>query len=212
MVVRFLLLGNQSCQIAACKPLVRPRKGTVLYMTTPILPHNHGDIHNVLEAMPSKDTCADMASAFKQLCDGTRLQIFWLLCHSEECVLNISAAIGMSAPAVSHHLRCLKDAGLITGSRHGKEVHYHIANTTQAALLHHFVDSYLHTSCPGEFDSHGISHSHVCDSHVDHLHVYDSHVCDSHESDLQSDSNHAHNHTHSQSSCTCGCSKEDSHE
>ena len=48
----------------------------VIYMTTPILPHNHGDIHNVLEAMPSKDTCADMASAFKQLCDGTRLQIF----------------------------------------------------------------------------------------------------------------------------------------
>ena len=105
----------------------------VIYMTTPILPHNHGDIHNVLEAMPSKDTCADMASAFKQLCDGTRLQIFWLLCHSEECVLNISAAVGMSAPAVSHHLRCLKDAGLITGNRHGKEVHYHIASTTHAA-------------------------------------------------------------------------------
>lgn len=137
----------------------RLRKGMVIYMTTPILPHNHGDIHNVLEAMPSKDTCADMASAFKQLCDGTRLQIFWLLCHSEECVLNISAAVGMSAPAVSHHLRCLKDAGLITGNRHGKEVHYHIASTTQAALLHHFVDSYLHTSCPGEFDSQGISHS-----------------------------------------------------
>ena len=53
----------------------------------------------------------------------------------------------------------VKDAGLITGNRHGKEVHYHIASTTQAALLHHFVDSYLHTSCPGEFDSQGISHS-----------------------------------------------------
>ena len=89
----------------------------------------------------------------------SRVRIFWLLCHSEECVLNISAAVGMSAPAVSHHLRCLKDAGLITGNRHGKEVHYHIASTTQAALLHHFVDSYLHTSCPGEFDSQGISHS-----------------------------------------------------
>ena len=53
----------------------------------------------------------------------------------------------------------VKDAGLITGNRHGQEVHYHIASTTQAALLHHFVDSYLHTSCPGEFDSQGISHS-----------------------------------------------------
>lgn len=201
MVVRFLPLSNQSCQIAVCGASVRLQKGTVLYMTTPILPHNHGDIHNVLEAMPSKDTCADMASAFKQLCDGTRLQIFWLLCHSEECVLNISAAIGMSAPAVSHHLRCLKDAGLITGSRHGKEVHYHIANTTQAALLHHFVDSYLHTSCPSEFDSHGISHSHVCDSHADH-----SHTDVSHESNAQSGSNPAHSH------CTCGYKKEVSNE
>lgn len=117
-------------------------------MTTPHLPHDHGDIQNVLEAMPSKDTCVEMADAFKQLCDGTRLQIFWLLCHSEECVLNICAAVGMSAPAVSHHLRCLKNAGLISGTRHGKEVHYHIAATTQAQLLHHFVDSLLQTSCP----------------------------------------------------------------
>ena len=162
-------------------------------MTTPILPHNHGAIHNVLEAMPSKYTCADMASAFKQLCDGTRLQIFWLLCHSEECVLNISAAIGMSAPAVSHHLRCLKDAGLITGSRHGKEVHYHIANTTQAALLHHFVDSYLHTSCPGEFDSHGISHSHVCDTHGDsHANAVTQETCPCGCTDTSIDHTHDH--------------------
>lgn len=158
---------NQSCQILCLRPVRQARKGIKRVMTTPILPHNHGDIHNVLEAMPSKDTCADMASAFKQLCDGTRLQIFWLLCHSEECVLNISAAVGMSAPAVSHHLRCLKDAGLITGSRHGKEVHYHIASTTQAALLHHFVDSYLHINCPGEFDCHGISHVHADGEHTD---------------------------------------------
>ena len=88
----------------------RLRKGMVIYMTTPILPHNHGDIHNVLEAMPSKDTCADMASAFKQLCDGTRLQIFWLLCHSEECVLNISAAeCSRCLPSPALSKRCRAD-------------------------------------------------------------------------------------------------------
>ena len=104
-----------------------------------------------------------MASAFKQLCDGTRLQIFWLLCHSEECVLNISAAVGMSAPAVSHHLRCLKDAGLITGNRHGKEVHYHIASTTQAALLHHLLTATCIPAVPvnltvREFHTHRTEH------------------------------------------------------
>ena len=124
------------------------------------LPHNHGGVfERGKEKMPGTEEFSTVADVFKKLDDPSRLKIFWLLCHSEECVLNISAAVGMSAPAVSHHLRCLKDAGLITGNRHGKEVHYHIASTTQAALLHHFVDSYLHTSCPGEFDSQGISHS-----------------------------------------------------
>lgn len=120
-------------------------------MNVPIqMPHDHGDIDSVLKAMPSKDTCNEMAASFKQLCDGTRLQIFWLLCHSEECVINLSAAVGMSAPAVSHHLRCLRDAGLICGRRRGKEVHYTIADTAEAKLLHHFVDSILKTSCPQE--------------------------------------------------------------
>ena len=123
-------------------------------MTSPVLPHDHGDLHNVLSAMPSRDTCAQMAEAFKQLCDATRLQIFWLLCHSSECVINISAAVDMSAPAVSHHLRCLKSAGLIVSERKGKEVYYHLADTVWANLMHHFVDSYLHTSCPNEFGEH----------------------------------------------------------
>lgn len=120
-------------------------------MTSKIhMPHDHGNLNQVLDAMPSKDVCNDMAASFKQLCDGTRLQIFWLLCHSEECVLNISTAVGMSAPAVSHHLRGLKAAGLICGHRHGKEVHYTIASTPEAKLLHHFVDSILKTTCPKE--------------------------------------------------------------
>ena len=116
------------------------------------MPHDHGDIHDVLAAMPSKETCGVMAAAFKQLGDATRLQIFWLLCHSEQCVLNISAATGMSAPAVSHHLRCLRDAALLKARREGKEVYYTLADSTDAVLLHHFVDSILKTSCPQDTD------------------------------------------------------------
>ena len=98
--------------------------------------------------MPSKDTCADMASAFKQLCDGTRLQIFWLLCHCEECVQNISALMEMSSPAVSHHLRGLKDNGLIVSRRVGKEVFYKAADTDQSRLLHIMIEKVMAISCP----------------------------------------------------------------
>ena len=89
-----------------------------------------------------------MASAFKQLCDGTRLQIFWLLCHCEECVQNISALMEMSSPAVSHHLRGLKDNGLIVSRRVGKEVFYKAADTDQSRLLHIMIEKVMAISCP----------------------------------------------------------------
>lgn len=112
------------------------------------MPHNHGDIEDVLSAMPEESTFLHAAETFKQLCDGTRLQILWLLCHSEECVLNIAAAVHMSPPAVSHHLRGLKQAGLIVSRRDGKEVYYSLASTKEAQLLHHLIDDFFEISCP----------------------------------------------------------------
>ena len=112
------------------------------------MPHDHGDISFILETMPNRDICMQTSERFKQLSDPTRLQIFWLLCHSEECVLNIAAAIDMSPPAVSHHLRCLRQAGLISGRRVGKEVRYSLADTEEAQLLHHIVDKLLKSICP----------------------------------------------------------------
>ncbi len=112
------------------------------------MPHNHGDITDVLSVMPKEEKFLCAAETFKQLCDGTRLQILWLLCHSEECVLNIAAAVHMSPPAVSHHLRGLKQAGLIVSRRDGKEVYYSLATTKEAQLLHHLIDDFFEISCP----------------------------------------------------------------
>ncbi|MGN0298083.1 MAG: ArsR/SmtB family transcription factor [Lachnospiraceae bacterium] len=112
------------------------------------MPHNHGNIDNVLDVMPTNEQCIEAAETFKQLGDGTRLQILWLLCHSEECVLNIAAAIDMSAPAVSHHLRFLKQAGLIKSRRIGKEVHYSLADSKEAQLVHEMIDALFHIKCP----------------------------------------------------------------
>lgn len=76
------------------------------------LPHNHGqNIEKVLNKMPSAEGFKDISFLFQQLGDPTRLRILWLLCHCEECVCNLAAAVDMSAPAVSHHLRILKRAG-----------------------------------------------------------------------------------------------------
>jgi len=118
-----------------------------------LFPHDHGrDTHVILEAMPKGEDFEKTAGVFSLLSDGTRLKIFWLLCHSEECVYNIAAAIGMSAPAVSHHLRALKQSGLIISRRLGKETHYSLNDTEEARLVHTMVDAMFRIKCPREAD------------------------------------------------------------
>ena len=106
------------------------------------LPHNHGqNIEKVLDKIPPAERFKDIAFLFQQLDDPTRLRILWLLWHYKECVCNIAAAVGMSAPAVSHHLRVLKKSGIISSRREGKEVYYSLSKTPQAKLLHHSIDA-----------------------------------------------------------------------
>ena len=55
----------------------------------------------------------------------------------------------MSSPAVSHHLRQLKDSGLIVSRRVGKEVFYLAADTEVAQLLHQLIERTTH-GWPGD--------------------------------------------------------------
>lgn len=115
------------------------------------LPHNHGEkIYKALAYMPGLDECTQAADIFKLISDGTRLRILWLLCHCEECVSNISAAVEMSDPAVSHHLKLLKRSGLITSRRSGKEVYYKLSDTKQAEFVHHACEEMFQINCPLE--------------------------------------------------------------
>lgn len=115
------------------------------------LPHNHGEatetaiLHKHISRVNSFQTVADI---FKQLGDTTRIRIFWLLCHCEECVINISAMMQMSSPAISHHLRILKNSGLIVSRRIGKEVYYRASDTPQCRLLHQMTELVMQITCP----------------------------------------------------------------
>ena len=91
-------------------------------MHTDLLPHHHGEeehhnIDQIRAQLAKADNFQIVADIFKQVGDPSRVRIFWLLCHCEECVQNISALMEMSSPAVSHHLRGLKDNGLIVSRR-----------------------------------------------------------------------------------------------
>lgn len=120
-------------------------------MSERLLPHDHGQtMEKELHNLPSVGNFQILSEIFKQLGDGSRLRIFWLLCHCEECVVNLSAIVGMSSPAVSHHLKLLRSAGLIVNRREGKEVYYTAANTEQAQLLHHMIEHLMELACPSK--------------------------------------------------------------
>ena len=118
-------------------------------MSDKTLPHDHGQsIEKELEHMPSSDDFQIVADIFKLLGDRNRVRIFWLLCHCEECVLNLSSMVGMSSPAVSHHLKQLRASRLIVSRREGKEVYYKAADTEQAQFLHHAIEQTVKITCP----------------------------------------------------------------
>ncbi len=117
------------------------------------LPHQHGEnknIENMHKELSEVHRFAAAAEILKQLGDPTRIRIFWLLCHREECVINIAAMMDMSSPAVSHHLRSLNECGLISGRREGKEVYYKAADTRESELLHEVVEQVMEITCPQE--------------------------------------------------------------
>ena len=88
------------------------------------LPHKHYKNDDKIDFLLEEEKASDISKAFRHLEDTKRLQIFWLLCHRKECVINIAAIMGMSSPAISHHLKILKTAGLISSKREGKEMFY----------------------------------------------------------------------------------------
>ena len=113
-----------------------------------ILPHNHGVKEEFFDHIPPREDIEKVAKAMGQLGDPTRLRIFWILCHCEECVADIAAMMEMSSPAVSHHLRLLKNSGLIVSRRAGKEMYYTAAQTELAQELHHTIEKIGHITCP----------------------------------------------------------------
>ena len=141
--------GGPRCLPAAAGQC-RPREckgGSFMSIRQP--PHNHGQaIEQELERVPSVENFQTVADIFKQLGDGSRIRIFWLLCHCEECVTNLSAMVNMSSPAASHHLRQLKAGKLIVSRREGKEVYYKAAETEKAQLLHRMIEELVEIACP----------------------------------------------------------------
>jgi ArsR family transcriptional regulator len=68
-----------------------------------------------------------LAGVFKALADPTRVSIVNRLASGEECcVCDLTEAFALSQPTVSHHLRILRDAGLVEAERRGTWAYYRL--------------------------------------------------------------------------------------
>ena len=69
----------------------------------------------------------EIAGRFKALSDPTRVAIINSLSAADEvCVCNLTATFDLSQPTISHHLKILREAGLVESSRRGTWAYYRL--------------------------------------------------------------------------------------
>ncbi|MGV0793884.1 ArsR/SmtB family transcription factor [Mycolicibacterium sp. XJ1819] len=92
-------------------------------------------------ALLSEPLCAteaaDIAAKLKALADPVRLQLFSAIAShtgGEACVCDISTDVDVSQPTVSHHLKVLREAGLLTSERRASWVYYAVVPEALASL------------------------------------------------------------------------------
>ena len=95
-------------------------------------------------------TAKTLAGIFRALGDPTRLRLISLLAEREMCVRDLTAALDMEQPAVSHQLSDMRDLQLVRSRKEGRHVYYrlddeHVRDLYQLTLDHvrhaHVVDA-----------------------------------------------------------------------
>lgn len=85
----------------------------------------------------SQDEAVELAGVFKAVADPVRSRLLSLIAaHSggEACVCDLTGAFALSGPTISHHLKVLREAGLISGERRATWVYYRVRPETMRQL------------------------------------------------------------------------------
>jgi ArsR family transcriptional regulator len=83
------------------------------------------------------EVARDLARVFKALGDPTRVQLLSIVAAhdgGEACVCDLTGPVGLAQPTVSHHLKILVDAGLLTRAQRGRWAYYSLVPGALTAL------------------------------------------------------------------------------
>lgn len=86
----------------------------------------------------------ELADLFKVLGDPTRIRIVQQLLNKEMCVTDIAESMGMGQSAISHQLRVLRQARLVTFRKEGKTVMYSLNDEHVVILLSQGIEHVSH--------------------------------------------------------------------
>lgn len=100
------------------------------------MPHNHEELlEHVKAEMPKDELLQDLGDLFKIFGDTTRIKIMYALHEDEMCVCAIADLLGMTQSAISHQLKVLKAANLVTTRRAGKTIYYRLADEHVKSII-----------------------------------------------------------------------------
>lgn len=85
-------------------------------------------VEKVNKGMPAEEELYDLAELFKVFGDSTRIRILFVLFEAEVCVCDLAEVLHMTQSAISHQLKILKQAKLVSARREGKSVFYALAD------------------------------------------------------------------------------------
>ena len=83
----------------------------------------------VTEGVISVEEAERTARIFKALSDPTRVRLLSLIAASDDeeaCICNLTEPVGLSQPTVSHHMKQLVDAGLVTREQRGRWAYFRV--------------------------------------------------------------------------------------
>ena len=106
--------------------------------------HDHTELlGRVKGEMPTDEFLSDLADLYKIFGDSTRIKIMFSLYEEEMCVCAISELLGMTQSAISHQLKVLKDAKLVTNRREGKTIYYRLSDEHVKSIIAQGFDHLL---------------------------------------------------------------------
>jgi ArsR family transcriptional regulator len=138
------------CQLERTMPVVSANAASV---GLPQAEHEHSPERGQVSPAPPRatQTLTEAGDLLRALAAPVRVAIVLQLHESERCVHELVAALGVTQPLISQHLRVLKSAGVVASERHGREVVYRLVDEH---LAHIVVDAVSHVEEGGRGRGH----------------------------------------------------------